>query len=256
MLMHKAKEAVANLKKYLKNDTVGLRLLDEVSLQINALRKQSASSQEKAESSQRTTQRQWDIAHAMSKANDALRFEVQQQKSISAQLTADNTSLTEQMAKLRRDLESLRNDFTPACDMVNPEEMSQPNSENPLVRDFRQFAAMFDLLRRDMRAAPRLLCFKRKTLPHSIYEITDIVRSVNGDDMAKLGRFVASMALFNVPCIIVATQNFTTARTEIKRMEREKLGLPFSRWFREKNVQRPTVDDEAIHQRWEVNPGL
>lgn len=252
--MHKAKALVEDFRKYLGSDKEGLRRLNAIAEEVNELRKQSASARESADSAERAAKRNKDIAVVVQNSCDTLRTDLHREQSINAQLAQQNKKLQDQVEQLRREVELLTPRFTPAVEMCNPEEMSSKTSDSPLVKDFRPFAAMFDALRKEMRMAPRPSMVTKRHRNVYTYELTDIINSLDPDQLLKLGRFVVAITLMNMPAYINAERNFTTARSETKRLTRDEQIRPFVRWFY-KNIGKEDVMSEELWKKNCVNKG-
>ena len=234
--MNKIKEAIANLRSYLGRDQEGIRHLDEVTKLANEMRKKIASLNENIASaifSKETAQRS---AIESGREAAAWKKDLEREQQIRRRTEIDLAAKRNEITQLQSKLKQLEPDDLPPL----PDELACPKSESPLLRDPRALTDMFNTLRRGMRICPRPIGNVKDTSNIYTYELTDIISSYNADDLLRLGRFVATIALMNFPAVVVAQENFTTSRQARVLAAHEKSnadsgGGPtgrFVRWFR------------------------
>ena len=228
--MNKIKEALASFRVYLGRDTEGLRRLDVIAGISNEMRKEIVILKEAVQRAKASLDQ---AVETERKSCDSVRdlrqgMELESRKLLKAE--RELKSARDDIKRLQAEIDSL----VPADIPDIPQEFSNLCAESPLLRDARQFSAMFNHVRRDMRVAPPHVQLLKKFPPYA-YEITDIIGSYSADDILRLGRFVTVLALSNFPGIIVAQENFATSKQARIRNILESDGGPIAKfvsWFR------------------------
>lgn len=228
--MNKIKEAIADLRAYLGRDAEGLRRLDAITNVANDMRKEIATTKEAVRKSSEA------IALALTAESEAKSSAVEA-KTVTENAERQRKSVERELSETKKEIERLQSELAriQLKDLPDlPDSLSSKQSDSPFLRDVRKFTAMFNHVRREMRVAPTPVQREKAIgTGGAVYELTDIATSYDADEMIRLGRFVTSLALMNMPVRIVAQENFRTSkRARVLDAKNEDWMRDFVYWMR------------------------
>ena len=190
--MNRLKSRIAALQSYLGRDSQGLALLKEISNAANENRKKLSFSNEELD------RKNLLLREAIDKRDSALSEKVKMQDSIAAanlridQLNNKYQQIHSRCDRLQSLVDRYENDFDPPL----RDEKQKPTGldgikDSHRVVDEAEFARMFNVMRKEIKFAPKP-CYVNGRLS---FELFDIIDNFSVSDLAKLGRFVASLAM-------------------------------------------------------------
>lgn len=204
--MNKLKLALQELRSYLGRDQEGLRKLDAVTRLSNDLRKQVSSQTEQEQETLAYTQQLRREAQEKYDAIQTTRDELQHTHHQLAQTRRELAQALKTISSLTQQLEQLQ--LPPVT--VDPDYKGSPTAECELLKDPRLLADLVDDLRRDFRVCPPgRQSDKDKRLTD--FELLDVIQSFSPDQLIKLGRLVAVLAIMGYPVILHSSENYQTA---------------------------------------------
>ena len=249
--MNKNKKLVADLREYLGRDKDGLEKLDKISRAMIELNKDLAAERE-------TNQRLREALQVRSEEIDkrdsqilTMKQDADRTEARIVQADRDIDSLEKSLVELERKFAKLSPDLPePVRDEDCPAALGLRTEGSRLSTDPGGYKRTFNILKDDMKVAPAPTLSRMFRIPEPVgkvdafyfYEITDICQGYSIDDMARLGRFTAAMALMNFPSAIMAKENFGTPHRG-KKCSANQI-KKFMLWFRPNNIRKATSLEE------------
>lgn len=229
--MNKLKAAAKGLRSHLARDTTGCQLLDDVLRVTNDQRVELATCNTKLDDEKSVNNTLRGKLQSATEKNDQLKSEQERQNAIAIQHVRTINGLEETVAKLQSQVD----DF---YSQVDEDAGLNINAE---TEDVNEVIRMMKALRHDMRFAP--LPEKRASTADAVYvyNIRDIVKNLSGNDMMILGRFVAALALMNLPCTFIA---YPTAIDSRRGKVKDKMLKPFVQWINKRLIQNDPEGEE------------
>jgi hypothetical protein len=247
--MNKLKKTISDLREYLGKDSRGLSLLDEVSKAAHSQRHELSLTKERCGSLELTIELRNNQMLSHESRIQSLTQELASARALLAQSRRELTNIKEETAELRLSLEAANPDWpAPVLDEESQSQFTPWSTAR--VADPGEFSKVFNTLKRELPKAPQPSNVSNFKLNGrlTIYELTDVCKSLSPSELLKLGRFVACMAMINFPAGIAASNNLATAHNGMKCSDNQ-LGK-FIRWFHPNNVKTskyelPKLPDSA-----------
>lgn len=249
--MHKVKKAIGKLRDYLGRDTQGLKLLDDVAEITNELRKQSADAKEKANTAIKSgVASKAELVNVQATVQQ-LSQDLARESSLRQQRERDINQLKIEKRKLQQKLDELIPDLPVFIKKQEDVDWKLTNKDcedlkvlHPKLSDPNYFSSMFNLLRRQMKYAPRQTTGKTRHDEVSqfkehpvVYELGDLIGNYSGSELMKLGRFVATQAVVGFPCIIGRNESLKLNAIPDSRSKLNKPLKKFINWFQRHNIE-------------------
>ena len=230
--MHKLKKTADSLRNYLGRDERGIDLLDQVVQVANDLHKLLATEKERSEKAMLSKEMSEAISRHAEREISELRSELSQLRVLKQQRERDVQTWKNVADGLQNKLEGMNED----SDLI------QKWSDDLL--DYREFRSALKALRSKLRIAPkpsRMIMMQGIQQDsngvirdrYATHELNNIVPNLSPTHMMTLGRFVAVLALCNLPCIIEAKK--TLQMCDSWDPDTEAITEIFIPWFR-KNI--------------------
>lgn len=231
--MHKLKIAIADLRAYLGRDTQGLGLLAQIERVGNDVRKQAATEKDRGDSAVRERASAIAALKESEREIEQLRSQLRREQDVSSQLERDVSSRKQRVTELERQLRQTMGD--------EPDKCSVERSVDAAL-------SAIESLRRWRRVCPKqtgMLTAKQYAVNRHfpIHDLTTLIPKMSAADMMGLGRFVAVLAMMNLPCIIESTW-LVKDHCDMDKDERFRR---FFRWF-QKNVDCGQFEKSSVEK--------
>lgn len=226
--MNKLKTKIAELKDHLGRDQRGVALLEEVTTIANEIRKELSSIKEVNDRDKIVINNLRQTCVDAVNDNENLRQELIREQSIRQQKDREVRELLKQIDQLKQDIKELTPEDLPELERdQRAAGFKAPDNANNLTANPRDFVEMFKILRMEMKVVPKPVSRPSRHIP--CFEITHVVSNLGPNEMMKLGRFVATNALLNLPVCVSADDTLRSSFANQKISE-DKLE-PYIRWI-------------------------
>jgi len=190
--MNKTKKKIAALQSYLGRDQQGLALLKAISNSANETRKELASSIDDLDEKNRMLSSAINSRDAEFAEKAQIAEQLQSANSEIKRLSQANRRLHTRCDELQTLVDRYEEDVEPPVRDVRLERTINSGARNSeRVIDVSEFTRMFNVMKKEIKFAPKPIKIKGRLT----YELFDIIDDFSFCELAKLGRFVAVVAL-------------------------------------------------------------